>query len=198
MTTTTMPAPRRLLRAEEPEWLVWLMVLGMLLVGLLVRSTVQQRAEPFNGAGVMLGYPGAWSAQPREGYALYASDPLAGPVAPPSLSVREVPLSELGRNLTNLSEVALAWNARQARELDNFRALSSTPHEVDGQAAIRSEYAYVVSPAGATLPPVVLRAEDLLLLRGETLLIITFAAESGAWGEAFNIWEDIFPAIQVR
>ncbi len=67
MTTATMKMRRTLFRSEEPEWLVWLLVIVMLGIGLLARTIVLNQTDTFSGGNASVRYPAAWVALPEAG-----------------------------------------------------------------------------------------------------------------------------------
>lgn len=201
MTTTVMSLQQRLMRQEEPGWLVWLLVGTLLAIGLLTRAAVEGRTNPFDANGVALRYPAAWTAQEAEGALLLAADPFASGSVPPTLLVRQLPTGEMGRGLTGLDEVALAWSTRQGQALSSYRALRSEALTVDGQPAVLLEYAYVTAPevaAVGSLPPVVARAEDILVQQGETLTVLTFAADNADWESVSPAWQRILATLDLK
>ncbi|HEX8681339.1 MAG TPA: hypothetical protein VF707_03430 [Ardenticatenaceae bacterium] len=197
MTTATLSRPRAVQR-EEPEWLVWALIALMLVIGLIARSVTENRTQQWSGGGVSFNYPAEWVSFAPEGQLLQVGDPFSSPQFPTSVSVQEVPVADVGRNLTALGDVALAWSARRGRDLVAYRALRTEPVTVGGQEAVRLEYAYVAeSVLGNTnAAPIVARAQDVLVQRGDSLTIITFAADSSQWDEALGIWRTILASLR--
>ncbi len=181
MTTTEKSMWRRMTRAEEPEWLVWALVIGLLAVGVVVKTAVAGRMESFSASGVSLSYSAEWTQSTAPEQLLYAADLFSSAQFPTSVTVRQVPLNEIGRNLASLGDIAMAWNTQLSKELQVYRSLNNVPTTIDGQDAVMIEYAYVPQStrgSGASAAPVVARAQDYLILRGDTLTIITLAANA--------------------
>lgn len=197
----TMGVHRQLMREEEPEWFVWALVLVMLAIGLVARVATSGQTKPFSESGVALSYPAEWSELAWEGRLLYAADPLSSGSFPTSVSVQQLPMADVGQNLEALSDVALAWSTRQGKELLGYRALRVEPTTLNGQEAVRIEYGYVASPqmgtASSTLP-VVARAQDILIRQGETLTVITLAADADSFDGASATWEAILASVNVN
>ncbi|MFQ5612721.1 MAG: hypothetical protein ACE5H9_11375 [Anaerolineae bacterium] len=197
MTTIATSIHRRLMREEEPEWIVWALVIVLLVAGLLVKNAVQGRTESFSADGVSLSYPATWTRLTGPDQLLFAGDPFSSAQAPTGVIVRQMPLAEMGRNLSSLSDLALAWTTRQGRELQAFRSLSVEPTTVNGQEAVMVEYAYVPQ-GGAGRAPAVARARDYLLRQGDALTIITLAADANAFEAENNTWQAILATVSVR
>lgn len=197
MTTATISRPRPV-RREEPEWLVWALLALMLIIGLIARSVVEGRTEQWSGAGVSLRYPAEWVSLAGDDQTLHVADPFSSPQFPSSVRVQQVPMAEVGQNLSALGDVALAWSARHGRDLASYRALRTEPLTVAGQNAVRVEYAYVAEPLlgnVAATPPIVARAQDILVQRGDALTVITLAADSAQWEEASDTWRGILASL---
>lgn len=188
--TTEKSMWRRMTRAEEPEWLVWALVIGLLAVGLLLKTAVAGRAEGFSAHGVSLSYPAEWTQSTAPEQLLYAADLFSSAQFPTSVTVRQVPTSEIGRNLSSLGDIAMAWNTRLSKELQIYRSLNNVPTTISGHDAVMIEYAYVpqvTRGSGASAPPVVARAQDYLIQQGETLTIVTLAANANIFETEPNL-----------
>ncbi len=124
--TTVNTVKRRLLRAEEPEWIVWLMIIAMLAIGLLTHGLVESRTDRFNADNITLRYPAAWSnlgidspyagAERRRG-------PGGRPVPHP-VRVLKMPVTDLSTSAQTLGDLALKWSDKQVEELVAYRVLS--------------------------------------------------------------------------
>lgn len=194
MTTTTMNLPRPL-RREEPEWVVWLLVGLLLIAGVAVKAAVTGRTEQLGTAGVTLEYPAGWTRttgdDPAEG--VRAGDPLTQT----AVRVRSVPAADFGRNLTTLTDLALAWSSRSASELSNYSTLGVESDVIQGTDVVRIEYAYVVPPAPSSVPTVV-RAEDVLIQRGDIVSVVTFTADATTFEDAGTVWQTILASLNLQ
>jgi len=198
MTTLAMSAHRRLMREEEPEWIVWSLVILMLVVGLLVRNGVEGRTQSFSANGVSLRYPDTWTNRTETGQLFYAADFLSSAQFPTAVMVRQVPVAEVGRNLTTLSDIAMAWSTRQGRDLLAYRTINVEQTTVDGQEAVRVEYAYVPQATTGGSVPVVALAQGFLIRQGDTLTIITLAANANLFEAENGTWQAILASIDVQ
>ena len=201
MTISAKSIHQRLMREEEPEWIVWALVIVMLLVGGLLRNAVVGRTQSFSAGGVSLAYPDAWVTQTEENQVLQVADPFSSAQFPTGVTVQQVDVTTVGRNLSLLSDIALAWSTRQARNLQAYRSLAVEETTVAGQEAIVVDYAYIpqaTTSAGAGSIPVVARAQDFLIQQDETLTIITLAAEAGTFEGESKTWGAILDTLEVK
>lgn len=200
MTTTAMSLHRRLMREEEPEWIVWALVIVMLALALFLRNSVTGHTQNFNEGGVSLNYPAAWTQMAEPDQLLHAVDPFSSAQFPTGVTVRQVPLAEVSRNLSSLSDIALAWSTRQGRDLLAYRTLNVAQTTVNGQEAVLVESAYVPQVAMGSSTgsvPVVARAQNFLFQQGDTLTIITLAADANVFEAENNVWQDILATVNV-
>lgn len=190
---------RRLFRAEEPEWLVWALVIVMLAVGLIVRSLVMNGAERFNQGNLTLRYPAGWvnqaGAEPFE--VLHVGEPLETALFPANVLVRQVPVTEISTSAQTLGDLALKWSTRQGSELLGYKVFNIEPALVRGKEAVKVDYAYVAEPplGGANSVPVVAQAQDVLLRNGDTVTIATFTADATTYGQQTAAWERILASL---
>ena len=140
MTTGAAIAPRRSVRAQEPEWVVWVTVLVMLAIGLIVRGVVtgrhrvSSRRAPFPSSIRPAG--SAWPTISRSRWRTSASR---------SMPASSRPACASGRCRSRRSapwpqtpgDLALKWSDRQAQDLLGFRVLNMEPVSAGGQAAVK-------------------------------------------------------------
>lgn len=202
METTVNTVKRRLLRAEEPEWLVWLMVIAMLGIGLLTRSVVESRMERFKAETISLRYPAAWSNVGSEEpfTVLHVGEGLDAGLFPTSVRVLKMPVAELSTTAQTLGDLVLKWSDKKVEELVAYKVLSIRAATVDEQDAITVDYAYVADPilATANSVPAVARAQDVLIRQGEDVVITTFAADATAYERALPIWTKVLSTLDVQ
>lgn len=178
MASTAQLARRR---EAEPEWPVWLTVAIALGIGLLIAGMVLGRTETANAGPTMLAYPATWVRATESGAAFAAMDKIRGGVFGARVSVREIPKGELVAGEPSLSTVATGWSSFRSGDLMAYRVLAIAPAAVGGRTGARIDYAYLdLSPLGSAsgAMPGLMRGIDTLVERGETYLVLTFAAES--------------------
>lgn len=174
-------------RAEEPEWLVWLVAAVTVVVGWLIgNSVVSQLQTTAVGSGSVT-YPAGWVAASAPGAAFAAADLIgAGPFGP-RVEVRSLdPAELLGPALADdeprgAVDVATALSLEQARTLPGYRLLTLEAATVQGREAARLEFAYLAdgpqgSAAGAM--PALMRAVAVVAPRGDGYAVLTYAAEA--------------------
>jgi hypothetical protein len=196
-----MSMPRRSSRAEEPEWIVWLAVIVLLAAGLLLKNSVEGRTQNFSASGVSLSYPAEWVQLTKADQLLYAADPFSSAQFPTGVLVRQIPVTEVGRNLSTIGDFAVAWAVVEARDKQVYRTLGIEPVTVNGQEVIVVNYAYVPETAEggqASSLPVVARAQDFLFLRNQTLTVVTLAANANVFETESDAWQAILDTVQVQ
>jgi hypothetical protein len=200
MTTVAIETPHRMRRAEEPEWIVWATVILMLAVGLVLRVSTERRMASFSQGGLSLRYPVGWTSMAADtpGHLLYVADPFSAPQSPTGVQVWQVPTADVSRRQQSLGDLALAWSAQQARELASYRVLGVEATTVNNQQAVAIDYAYVAEPTIGTAAasiPVVVQAQDVLVVHGDTLTIVTFAADANVYQNESETWHEILAAL---
>lgn len=201
MTTNSMALPRRARRSEEPEWVVWLVVILLLVAGFFLKISIEGRTRTFNGSGVSISYPDGWVQLTGEGQLLYVADPFSSAQFPTGVTIRQLPVEEVGRNLVTIGDVAAAWAMRQGQDKQVYRVLNIEPAIINGQNAVRVEYAFVpqTAPGGQTnTVPVVARAQDYLVQRGESLTVFTLAAAASVFEANADLWQSILDTVQIQ
>ena len=200
--TTVNTMKRRLLRAEEPEWIVWLMIIAMLAIGLLTRGLVESRTDRFNADNITLRYPAAWSNLGIDSpYAvLNVGEGLEGGLFPTQVRVLKMPVTDLSTSAQTLGDLALKWSDKQVEELVAYRVLSVRAATIGKQDAIKVAYAYVADPILATSNsvPVVAQAEDVLIRQGSDVVIVSFAADATAYEQATPTWTQVLSTLDVK
>lgn len=199
MTASTLPAERRMTRAEEPEWLVWALVIVLLAVGWLVRTVVESRMTQFSTSGVTLSYPTGWMTLPdSDAFQVFgAADAFAPGKAATEVRVFLVPTDEVSRMAQSLGDLAMAWSTRKAEQLLGYSILASEPTTVAGRPAVKLDYAYVIQGVGGGLP-VVVRAEDILLRQADRLLVLSFSTASDLYADQLPAWQRILASLKVK
>jgi hypothetical protein len=202
MTATTIKPLRRLMREEAPEWTVWVLIAVMLVIGLLVRTIVENRVQRIAQGSVTLQVPVGWTHAAGEDPSelLHVSESLETTLFPAGVRVLQMPVSQVSTTAQALGDVALAWSNQQSQNLLGYQVLAIEPTKLRDAAAVKIDYAYVAEPplGGANTIPVVARAEDVLLRNGDTITIATFAADSSAYDDQSATWQKILASLDVK
>lgn len=202
MTAATMSPRRRLLRAEEPEWLVWVLVGALLAIGLITRTIVVNRTVTFSEGNVTVRYPADWTpiGSDAPGTVLSVGEAFAGDLFPARLAVQQLPAAEISRNAQSLGDLALKWSDDLSDDRLGYRVLNIEPTQVRGIDAVRVDYAYVAEPALAApdTMPIVARGTDTLVQRGDTVTIITTVAAAEAFERLSTAWARMIGSVELK
>ncbi len=184
-TETTAEARPLLWTREEPEWVVWVLVIVALVVGWFLKGAFQYQMEVFTDPdrGLTFQHPANWFLESNqaqigdEGVILTVSDAQSESAFNTTFSVRVKAVEE---NATAVEQAEL-WIIRRGEELTKYRVLSKELSQVAGQEAVTIDYGYVEDPlrssALSVSLPVVVRAVDVLFIRDNQAYVLTFAAD---------------------
>jgi hypothetical protein len=204
MTATVLRrTPSRAERVNAGEWLVWLTMFMLLGAGLILRGQVENRTVNFGQDGVSLAYPVNWTLLSDEDdfQVFHVIDPASSIQFPTSVRVRRIPFGELGRAASSLGDVALSWSARQGQTILVYSVLQIVQTEARGRPAIAIDYAYVPEPAmgaAAGSIPSVVRARDILVQQGDTIIVLTFEADTDIYQQELIRLEKILASFDVK
>ena len=182
MSTVTEAAPRKETRAEpkEPEWLVWLTVGVALLLGYLLLTMINGQTRSASAGSMNLNYPSTWVPVQREGAAFAASDRLSGGPFAPTVTLYELPRTDLLPLTGGLEEAAANWTLRKQEDLVGYRVLSVTP--VEGRDMLRVDSVYLQDPTiGASGLPALMRGVDFIKLAGDNFYILSYSVENSEY-----------------
>lgn len=130
-----------------------------------------------------LNIPNNWITGTPEGMLLHASNPRSPSSFNAEVSVTTLPIP-VGADVV---AVRTALGLNRSQELFRYRELDAMPVTVNDQAGILVTYAYVADPSreqGASGPPVVIQAQDLIFPGGENqALVVTVATDAATWDE---------------
>lgn len=202
MTATTAKPIRRLIRAEEPEWLVWALVIGMLLIGLVIRTIIETRTVHITEGNVSVTYPAEWVNVPpeHEFEVVQRSEPLVSSLFPATVRISQMPVSKVSTNADSLDDLALKWSDRLANDLPSFRVLSIEPAKVNDQDAAQINYAYVAEPllGGPSALPIVARGQEVLVSQADVLTVVSFVADADAYDGLAATWQRILGSVELK
>ncbi len=202
MTAASLKMRRSLFRAEEPEWLVWLLVAVMLAIGLIARTIVLNRTTAFTGGNVSVSYPAAWIAHEKQGseQLLNAGEPFDSGLFPAHFSLFQMPATAISTRAQTLGDFALTWSDKGVQDLLGYRVLGIEPVKVRGKDAVRVDYVYVADPVLATPNsiPIVARGADVLTRQGDNIVVIRLLASSDAFDNLGRTWDRIIGSLELR
>jgi hypothetical protein len=149
-------------------------------------------------AGTMtLSYPSTWTPVQSEGATFSASDRLYGGPFAPTVTLYEMPRTDLLRLAGGVEEAAANWTLRKQDDLVGYRVLSVTPvgggpvvtPSLEGVGApeqavdtLRVDSVFLKDPAvGSTGIPSLMRGIDVIKLRGDTFYILSYTVENSKY-----------------
>lgn len=179
--TNEPPTREELLRTEIA---VIVAVLFALFLGIGIRNNAinNQRTVRLGDGLPSIAVPAGWITGQPEGTLLYARSPR-------TRSLFNTELTVTTRELTGeatLATVRTGLALQRTQDLLRYRELEARSVTVNGQPGILVTYAYVADPTrdqGAIAPPVVVEAQDLLFTAGNSVVIVTVAADAALWDE---------------
>lgn len=184
------------------DWMVVGIVLASLVLGGLLRTSISQRSTAFQNGGLTLEYPASWQELPGDEPAmlLEVRGSVSDAAFQPLLSVRVEPIDADVAPL-GLEGILAKRAISGGRELPAYRSLGSEPTQIGGRQAIANDYAYLYDPSTNALSglavPVVVRAQELLVLHDQQLLVITFASAADDWEALQATWQRIKASIRL-
>lgn len=178
---------------EEPEWVVWLTVAGALIIGLILMFLVTGQSTTVTAGDTTLSYPSTWTTIDEPGAAFAAADPDTVFAFGPRVSVRQLdkatlaPPNVIGGASTpesDLETAAANWTLQRQNTIVGYRTLNVLTTTVQGKPAIVVGSAYLLdSMLGGGGLPGLMRAEDTIVLNGETFDILSFSTQSTDWDD---------------
>ena len=221
MQTVATAKPQARLRGEGlTEWLVIGLVILALIVGWVLKVSIQGQTATFASEILSVRYPVDWLLGKDEEALFTVTDPDSLSTFKTAFSARVEPLGEteeqeyvfkvegvdasvmpLGQ-VTGLNSAANRIIMRKNKDLKEYNVLSTTPTTLSGQNAIAIEYAYVDSPrAGwATAPslPVVVQAVDTVTVKGDQVYIFTYAADANIFAQEKGTLAAILESVSLK
>ncbi|MBI5652081.1 MAG: hypothetical protein HZC40_16825 [Chloroflexi bacterium] len=180
--------------ADEPEWIVWLVVAIGLAAAWFVRGNILDQTRVATVGQVSISYPATWSRANEPGAIFAATDRARGGVFGARVSVRQSAGADLFSAGGGLTDAALNWSLARGKELTAYRLLEVSETKWQSRDATRIEYVFLFdSPQGsaAGAMPVLMRAVDVLVVGGDQVYVLTFAAPSNESDQLANLRERI-------
>ena len=177
---------------EEPEWTVWLTVASALIIGLILMFMVTGRSKSATAGDTTISYPATWSIIDEPGAAFAAADIQSGYAFGPRISVRQLDKATLapppitGGQPSAEDELQTAvgsWVLQRQNQLVGYRTLGVETTTVGGKPAAKVASAYLLDSGAGGGVPGLMRAEDTIVLSGDTFAILSYSAESSRWDE---------------
>ncbi len=178
-------------RLEEPEWIVWAVVAAGLVLGAWLSNAVLGETRSVTAGGMSLAYPARWIPRNELGADWTAIDVDHGGVFGPRVSLRQTTKAALFPSEGNIDDAAANWALTRQPDLPGFRLIDISGAAVQGRAAARVEYVYLLdSPqgSGAGVLPALMHSVDVIVSGGDKVYILTFAAETHAYDSLTGVF----------
>ncbi len=166
MTTFT-----RLMQKVSPSiisvWIVSGITILALLLGIVLKNSVENQARPLAYAGLTAQIPAGWIVQKGiagEQTVFVASDPFGTDL---SYTASLAPTSAT----LKLSDLAFTFNLQRGKEVTLFRTLDQSTLKMNGNDVLRVHYAYVDPKSQTDLPVVVEGVEYIFLTQPKALIV---------------------------
>jgi hypothetical protein len=202
MTATTQKIRSALFREEEPEWLVWALVIVLLAVGLFARTIVLNRWSDFGQDNLSVSYPASWTrlASQAEHEVLGVREPFDAGMFPARFTLLQMPVTDISTSAQTPGDFALKWADRNAKDLLGYKVLSIEEVKVRGKDAVRVDYVYVTEAEMATpnSVPIVAEGADVLIRRDDVMTVASFSAAADAFGDLEGVWNRILGSLELK
>ena len=166
-----MTASTRPMQKASPSaisvWIVVAITILALLLGMGLKSMVENHTRPFDRAGITAQIPSGWLVQ--EGIAgeqtiFTANDPFTANLTYTASLVPTTPDIKP-------SDLAFTFNLQRGQEVSLFRTIDQSQEKINGKDVLRVHYAYVDPKSQATLPVVIEGVEYIFLSQPKALIV---------------------------
>jgi len=187
----------RLLPKDLGVALVALAAFGMAWL-LMQQATGRTHTFADEESGVRLSYPAGWSSvESLQDVMLKVEDPYAPSAFKTSFSVEERLLDPAAPPTL---QTLLDRRVTERGQFTAYHFIAEQEATVDGERAIRSDFAYVVQPIDEPRRPalpVVVRAREYIVVAGERSFYLTLAAPENDWERALARFEQTVASAQL-
>jgi hypothetical protein len=219
-TAATAKPQARLRGGGLTEWLVIGLVVLALIVGWVLKASIQGQTATFASEALSVRYPVDWLLGKDEETLFTVTDPDSLSTFKTTFSAGVEPLGEVEEQeyvfkvegvdasvkplgeVTGLNAAANRLVMRRNKELKEYNALSVEATTLMDQEALAIEYAYVDSPkAGwATAPslPVVVQAVDTVTVKGDQVYVFTYAADANLFAREKGTLATILASVRLK
>lgn len=185
-------------RQRWSSYLTIILAVVALGLGYILRTRAIEATQRYENrnAGISTRYPVGWlleePQQPLE-FVMRVQDPAAIPFKT-TLQISIIPIS----NDTRLADMPSQLHITRATTLPNYRPLTTTPITLpNGQNGLQLTYAYVATESNLLLQsmPVVVRAVDVVTLRSNQALVVSYRADSQSFERYYHFFESFLRAL---
>lgn len=174
-TLDTRPAKPVSARITASDLIVIAGAIAAILIGWAIKGWHDNRLVSASAAGVTIHYPRGWIQLP--------------PVAPQQFVAisntngrMSATLTEQNTQQTDITKTLAAGIANPASGQTGYTQLSNEQTTVDGNKAVRADYAYVKTTIGGSTVPVVMRGRQAAWIKNGKLFVFAVEAPSDDWG----------------
>jgi hypothetical protein len=169
--------------------------------GLILRNSVQNSTQRYDKpeVGITVRYPTNWLVdEPQAGSTADYIVRIQDPIAVPFKTTLQISLLSVGPD-AHLSDIPDLLNLTRAVSFATYRPLPVTPVVLpNGKQAIQMNYAYVSTETNPTLQsvPIVVQAEDVIVLRGTQAFVITYRADAQSFDHNLHYFDDFLRSLE--
>jgi hypothetical protein len=201
MTATGTKMRRTLFGGEEPEWLVWVLVIGMLSMGFIVHYHRCESFDRFQQGQHLVSYPASWTETKRHGNEVLAvSEPFDAGLFPARFTLQQMPVTDISTSAQTLGDFALQWADRNAKDRLGYKVLSIEETKVRDKAAVRVDYVYVTEPAipSPNSVPIVAEGADVLIRQDNVMTVASLLATTDAFEGLNGTWNPYPGSLELK
>lgn len=182
------------------DYVVFIFIIVFLVIGWSIKMSVETRTNSFIDAesSISLNYPASWVIMPEEGALLAVIDPQT----PSTFSTRFTMHTSTWNKEIGLTNFIVQFSADRGRSLTLYRIISINPFDIGDLKAMKVEYAYAINPigvrAGVTSVPIVVRAFDVIVAKGDQMYIFTCAADENEYSNNASTFNTIVKSIRIQ
>ena len=186
-TMTTSSAVRRQKQDRLSVIAVGIVTLAALLLGVMLKSSVENRSQHFESKGISAAVPSSWIIEKGAGSLILVSwDPFVP-------DIRYSVSLESNDNNQPLMDVAARRSIILGNVLEAYRVLDETPIIRRGREGYKVTYAFI--DTGAPDLPVVLQGVDYYFQADDKAMIITLQAQERDYEEALLRFESFLDSV---
>ncbi len=169
--------------------------------GLILRNSYENSTQRYENSevGIAVRYPSNWlldesPAGTRSDYIVRMQDPIAVPFK----TTLQISLLAVGPD-AHLSDIPDLLNLTRASSFATYRPLPVTPVVLpNGSQGIQMNYAYVATETNPALQsvPIVVQAEDVIVLRGTQAFVITYRADAQSFAANLHYFDSFLRSVE--
>jgi hypothetical protein len=175
MNATTLPSKTDLSAQRFADWAVIVITVAAVLVGWLIKNSVQNRSIPFASSGISAKTPEGWLPTKAQGNEiLHVTDPLASGFGT-TYTIQNIPVAKDA----TVEQVVSMLTLQRGQSLNSFRVLEQQPVTISGRSAYEIGYVYVESNPNLTHNeiPNIVKGLDYIFLNGDHTVVATYWAD---------------------